>query len=139
MRIPGRVDLTVCRDAAVIYLSLQRRSKKKISLPGESVPNFNSKEMNCVVCGKRMFYSKENLVHVCLEEAHGVLCFFEPDNCWFAASEKTSLDMAKRGIKFHFIPKQVFENANIQLDFKCEYEDTRKSGSEPFRSGYQDL
>src|SRR5487761_1514923 len=115
---------------------------RKISLQAEpkvAVPNFNSKEMHCIVCGKKMFYSEENLVHVCLEEEHGVLCFFEPDNCWFAASEKTSLELAKRGIKFHFIPKQVFENANIQLDFKCEYEDTRKSDSEPFRSGNQDL
>ncbi|MGI0081114.1 MAG: hypothetical protein ACRECH_16005 [Nitrososphaerales archaeon] len=103
--------------------------------PNVEVPNFNGREMNCILCGKKMFYSEENLVHVCLEEEHGVLCFFEPDNCWFAASEKTSLDLAKKGIKFHFIPKQIFENANLQLDFNCEYD--KKSQSELPGSGTQ--
>ncbi len=92
----------------------------------KAVPNFNSKMMDCIVCGKKMFYSDENLVHVCLEGGHGVLCYFEPDNCWFAASEETSIYLAKRGVKFHFIPKGVLENANIQSDFKCEYEDVQK-------------
>jgi hypothetical protein len=88
-------------------------------------PNFNSKEMKCIICGKEMFYSKENFVHVCLEEGHGVLCYFEPDSCWFAASERTSLELAKKGIKFHYIPKEVFENANLQ-EFKCEYKDNKE-------------
>lgn len=87
---------------------------------GASLPEFNSKERSCLMCGKTMFYSKENLVHVCLEESHGVLCFFEPDECWFAASEATAQNLATKGVKFHFIPKDVFENAGLK-DFKCEY------------------
>ena len=87
------------------------------------IPNFNSKDMNCIMCGKKMFYAQENLVHVCLEGQHGTLCFFEPDSCWFAASEITALELGRRGIKFHYIPKEVFENANLQTDFKCDYPD----------------
>jgi hypothetical protein len=90
------------------------------------VPDFNTKEMSCIMCGKPMFYAKENLVHVCLEESHGILCYFEPDSCWFAASENTSLELAKRGIKFHFIPKGILENADLQPEFNCEYKETQK-------------
>ncbi|HZW55480.1 MAG TPA: hypothetical protein VFF30_04250 [Nitrososphaerales archaeon] len=87
-----------------------------------AIPAFNSKTMECIMCKEKMFYSEENLVHVCLNEKHGVLCFFEPDSCWFAASENTALELGKLGIKFHFIPKNVFENAGL-ADFKCEYSD----------------
>jgi hypothetical protein len=87
-------------------------------LSRQDLPPFNSKELNCIFCGKKMFYSEENLVHVCLEESHGTLCYFEPDKCWFAASEKTAAELEKKGLKFHFIPKNVFENANF--DFKCD-------------------
>jgi hypothetical protein len=83
-----------------------------------NLPDFNSKEMNCIFCGKRMFYSEENLVHVCLEESHGTLCYFEPDSCWFAASEEAAMQLGRKGIKFHFIPKTVFENANFEI--KCD-------------------
>ena len=73
-----------------------------------------------------MFYSEENLVHVCLNEGYGVLCYFEPDSCWFAAKEKTALELGKKGIKFHFIPKSVFENAGIgQPGFECRYSDSQ--------------
>ncbi len=68
-----------------------------------------------------MFYSEENLVHVCLENVHGVLCFFEPDNCWFAANADTALQISSKGLKFHIIPKNVFENAGLQLNFECDY------------------
>ena len=94
---------------------------KQASTSNQSLPEFNSKERNCLICGKVMFYSKENLVHVCLEESHGVLCFFEPDECWFAANEATAETLAKRSVKFHFIPKDVFENAGLK-HFKCEYD-----------------
>lgn len=67
-----------------------------------------------------MFYSEENLVHVCLEQSHGILCYFEPDSCWFAASEQTVVELGKKGLKVHYIPKGVFENANLQ-EFDCEY------------------
>ncbi len=85
------------------------------------LPEFNSKEMNCVICGNRMFYAEENLVHVCLEENHGILCYFQPDSCWFAASTDTALKLGTMGLKFHYIPKDVFENANIGKDFECDY------------------
>ncbi len=78
------------------------------------------------MCGEKMFYSEENLVHVCLNEEHGILCFFEPDSCWFAAKEATAIDLAKRGVKFHFRPKGVFENAGIGPDFKCEHSGANK-------------
>jgi len=86
-----------------------------------TIPDFKSKEMNCIMCSEKMFYSPENLVHVCLNESHGILCYFEPDSCWFAAKESTSLELAKRGIKFHFIPPNIFENVGIGADFKCDY------------------
>jgi hypothetical protein len=92
------------------------------------VPEFKSKEMECIMCGSKMFYSGENLVHVCLDNKHGVLCYFEPDSCWFAASEKTALELSNRGVKFHFIPQSVFENSGIGADFKCDYpKEERKS------------
>ncbi len=72
-----------------------------------------------------MFYSEENLVHVCLDEKHGVLCYFEPDSCWFAASEETAAEIGKRGLKFHFIPGSVFENANLE-QFSCDNAKPRK-------------
>ena len=87
-------------------------------LSGYDIPAFKTKEMDCIFCGKKMFYSEENLVHVCLEESHGTLCFFEPDSCWFAASEETAVELGRKGLKFHFIPKSVFENANFE--FKCD-------------------
>ena len=90
------------------------------------LPAFKSKEMECIICSNKMFYSPENLVHVCLDESHGVLCYFEPDSCWFAAKEETALTLSNRGIKYHFIPPSVFENAGIGLDFKCEYSDSSK-------------
>jgi uroporphyrinogen-III synthase len=73
-----------------------------------------------------MFFSSENLVHVCLEQSHGTLCYFEPDKCWFAASEETALELGKRGLKFHFIPKSVFKNANL-IQFACDYKDDKKT------------
>jgi hypothetical protein len=88
-------------------------------MPGSELPEFNSQQMDCILCGKKMFYSEENLVHVCLEESHGALCFFEPDKCWFAASEQTAAELGKREIKFHFIPASVFENANL-TEFVCD-------------------
>jgi hypothetical protein len=72
------------------------------------------------MCGKKMFYSPENLVQVCLNEEHGILCYFEGDSCWFAASETTAAELARRELKFHFIPKHVFENAGLS-EFECEY------------------
>jgi hypothetical protein len=97
-------------------LSLQAR-KFVEKLSDSDLPAFNSKEMDCIFCQKKMFYSEENLVHVCLEESHGTLCYFEPDKCWFAAKEETALKLEKKGLKFHFIPKSVFEDANFE--FKC--------------------
>lgn len=90
------------------------------------IPPFNSRQMACIFCGKTMFYSDENLVHVCLEESHGALCYFEPDQCWFAANENTAFELGKRGLKFHFIPKSVFENANL-TEFKCEYDNGKNA------------
>ena len=72
------------------------------------------------MCGQKMFYSSENLVHVCLKEEHGILCFFEPDSCWFAAKEETAVELGRRSVKFHFIPKNVFENSGLGVDFKCD-------------------
>ncbi len=95
-------------------------------LANADVPQFNSKEMKCTMCGEKMFYAEENLVHVCLNEKHGALCYFEPDSCWFAASEGTAAELARRGIKFHFIPKDVFENAGIGADFECDYSEEKK-------------
>ncbi|MGI0091856.1 MAG: hypothetical protein ACREBS_09115 [Nitrososphaerales archaeon] len=89
-------------------------------------PSFNSKEMKCIACGETMFYSKDNLVHVCLKSSHGILAYFEPDSCWFAAEESTAIDLSKKGIKYHFIPKSVFENGGIGPDFECEYSDKQK-------------
>jgi len=89
------------------------------------IPDLKSKEMNCIVCGEKMFYSEENLVHVCLNETHGILCYFVGDSCWFAAKEETALDLSKKGIKYHFIPQSVFQNAGIGSDFKCDYSDTK--------------
>ena len=88
-------------------------------LSESNLPGLNTKEMECIFCGSKMFYSAENLVHVCLVESHGTLCYFEPDKCWFAASEKTAAELAKKGLKFHFIASSVFENANLQ-EFKCD-------------------
>jgi hypothetical protein len=89
------------------------------------IPDLKSKEMNCIMCNEKMFYSEENLVHVCLNEAHGILCYFVGDSCWFAAKEETALDLSKRGIKYHFIPQSIFQNAGIGTDFKCEYSETK--------------
>ncbi|SRR5579875_1190769 len=91
----------------------------------DTVPEFNSKERECLFCGRKMFYSAENLVHVCLEESHGVLCFFEPDSCWFAAKKETADELARMNIKYHFIPQEVFDNAGLK-EFTCEYNDHQK-------------
>ncbi|MDG7001637.1 MAG: hypothetical protein JRN15_21270 [Nitrososphaerota archaeon] len=91
------------------------------------LPAFNSREMKCMMCGRTMFYSAENLVHVCLETDHGILCYFEPDSCWFAASEKTAMELGKKGVKFHFIPQSVFENGGLGTTFKCDYAEEDKS------------
>ena len=94
-------------------------------------PSFNSKQMKCILCGEEMFYSEENLVHVCLREDHGILCYFEPDSCWFAAKEESAFELGKRGIKFHFIPKDVFENVGLGVpNFECDYDRTRQKKSE---------
>jgi hypothetical protein len=90
-----------------------------MSHSSSELPEFHSREMSCIICGKAMFYSQENLVHVCLGENHGVLCYFEPDKCWFAASEKTAKELSQRQVKFHFIPASVFENANLS-EFVCD-------------------
>jgi hypothetical protein len=87
----------------------------------KKIPQFNSHEMECTICGKTMFYSKENLVHVCLEEAHGTLCYFEPDSCWFVASEGTALEFQKKGLKFHIIPNGVLEAANFEAVYNAEH------------------
>lgn len=76
--------------------------------------------MNCIICGERMFYSQENFVHVCLNEEHGILAYFEPDKCWFAASELTVVKLKEAGVKHHYIPKQVFENGGIDTKIICD-------------------
>ncbi len=92
----------------------------------QTTPTFNSKEMKCIMCGEVMFYSPENLVHVCLKGNHGILAYFEPDSCWFAAEEKTTAELAEKKIKFHFIPKSVFENGGIGAGFECDQHGTEK-------------
>jgi hypothetical protein len=94
----------------------------QLSNQESTIPDLKGKEeMNCIMCGEKMFYSEENLVHVCLKETHGVLCYYVGDSCWFAASQDTALELAKRGIKYHFIPASIFENAGIGPDFNCDY------------------
>ena len=83
--------------------------------------DLKGQQMDCIECGEKMFYSEENLVHVCLNESHGILCYFVGDSCWFAAKEETALDLSKKGIKYHFIPQSIFENAGIGADFECDY------------------
>lgn len=73
-----------------------------------------------------MFYSPENLVHVCLSDDHGIIAYFEPDSCWFAASENTVVKLKEAGVKHHFIPKHVFENGGIDTSLECEYKDEKK-------------
>jgi hypothetical protein len=81
-----------------------------------------TKEMACILCGTKMFYSEENLVNVCLNEEHGVLCYYELDTCWFAVKQSAALELAKRGLKFHVIPEKIFQNAGLDpSSFKCEY------------------
>jgi hypothetical protein len=91
-----------------------------------TLPNLKGEEMNCIECGEKMFFSEENLVHVCLNESHGILCYYVGDSCWFAAKEETALDLSKKGIKYHFIPQSIFENAGIGPEFECDY-----SGKKP--------
>lgn len=74
-----------------------------------------------------MFYSPENLVHVCLNNDHGILAFFEPDSCWFAAEERTVVKLKEKGIKHHYIPKHVFENGGIGENFVCEENGTQSA------------
>lgn len=93
----------------------------------EIIPDLKGKEMNCIECGEKMFYSEENLVHVCLNESHGILCYYVADSCWFAAKEDTALDLSKRGIKFHFIPSSIFQNAGIGANFQCEYSGNKEN------------
>jgi hypothetical protein len=77
-----------------------------------------------------MFYASENLVHVCLNESHGPLCFFEPDNCWFAVRIETAKQLAEnKKVKFHLIPESILENAGLGKDFACEYSDDSKKES----------
>ena len=90
-------------------------------------PTFNSKDLNCVICGEKMFYSPENLVHVCLKSDHGILAFFEPDSCWFAAEEGTVAKLKEKGMKHHYIPKHVFENGGIGENLVCEENETQNS------------
>lgn len=85
------------------------------------IADLKGPDMACIQCGEKMYYSEENLVHVCLNPAHGILCYYVADSCWFAASEKTALDLSKKGIKYHFIPDSIFQNAGIAADFVCEY------------------
>jgi hypothetical protein len=94
-----------------------------------NVPEFNSKEKECIICKAPMFYSKENLVHVCLRNDHGILAFFEPDSCWFAAEEKTVLELSRKGVKNHFIPQNVFETGGIGSDFECAYQESERERS----------
>lgn len=67
-----------------------------------------------------MFYSPENLVHVCTREDHGLLAYFEPDKCWFAASEPAVAKLKEVGAKHHFIPKHVFENGGLDTNLKLD-------------------
>jgi len=89
------------------------------------MPDLKGKEMNCIECGEKMFFSEENLVHVCLNESHGILCYFVGDSCWFAAKEETALDLSKKGIKYHFISKSIFENSGIGANFECDYSENK--------------
>jgi len=93
----------------------------------QKIPDLKGKEMDCIECGKKMFYSEENLVHVCLNESHGILCYYVGDSCWFAAKQETALELARRGIKFHFIPPDIFENAGIGPNFECEYSEKKET------------
>lgn len=91
-----------------------------------TIPDLKGSEMKCIECNETMFYSEENLVHVCLNESHGVLCYYVADSCWFAAKQETALNLSKRGIKYHFIPESIFQNAGIGPDFECEYSSPKK-------------
>jgi hypothetical protein len=90
-------------------------------------PRLHPKEMNCIFCGEKMFYSEDNFVHVCLAGDHGILAYFEPDSCWFAAEETTVAKLKQKGVKHHYIPKHVFENGGIGENFECDNKDQEKS------------
>ncbi|MBI2184559.1 MAG: hypothetical protein HYU39_06330 [Thaumarchaeota archaeon] len=70
--------------------------------------------MDCILCGKEMFFDKINLTYVCLNEQHGVLAFFTIDQCYFTSRQEVGEDLIKRGHKYHLIPEDVLAMLDVK-------------------------
>ena len=72
------------------------------------------REVDCIICGRRMYYAEEFRVNVCLNEDHGVLAFYHPDNCYFTSREDIGLRFTKEGRKFHMIEPDVLKMMGVK-------------------------
>jgi len=68
----------------------------------------------CILCSKKMFFTKEMQVHVCLNKEHGVLAYYKLDDCYFTSREDVGLKLAKEGRKFHMIEPDVLKMIGVE-------------------------
>ncbi len=83
--------------------------------PGSAGPTVEEqKDVACIMCRRKMYYAEEFRVNVCLNEEHGVLAYYGPDNCYFTSREDVGLRLAKDGKKFHMIEGDVLKMIGVK-------------------------
>ncbi len=91
--------------------------------PGEGceMPNTNSsrpkavkEDLTCILCGSKMLYQKNLMTHVCMNKEHGVLAYYDVDNCYFTSREDIGARFLKEGRKFHFIQPEVLQMIGVE-------------------------
>ncbi len=69
--------------------------------------NPNKGDLDCILCGKVMYYDKNMVVYVCLNKSHGVLAYYAVDDCYFTSREQIGVQFLKEGRKFHMLQPEV--------------------------------
>ena len=68
---------------------------------GKMNVNPNKGDLDCILCGKVMYYNKNMVVYVCLNKSHGVLAYYGVDDCYFTSREQigAQLDLSSERIR----------------------------------------
>lgn len=81
---------------------------------GKMNVNPNKGDLDCILCGKVMYYNKNMVVYVCLNKSHGVLAYYGVDDCYFTSREQIGAQFLKEGRKFHMLQPEVMAMMGVE-------------------------
>ncbi len=81
--------------------------------PGSAGPPIDDSERTCVLCGKKMFYAKELMMHLCTNKDHGAFAYAATDDCYFTSREDIGGRLQKSRLKFHVVKPEIFQMLGV--------------------------